>query len=97
MFNAFHYFLAFLVTGFAVLAACLKALAVGLPLAPAFFIVSPEPALMRFSLAAMFLYRLKLILLPLNLIRPISCASLALGYVLAMPSFKTSPFSFHCG
>ena len=61
MLHAFHYFLAFLVTGFAVLAACLKALAVGLPLTPAFFMVSPDPALMRFFLAAMFLYRLMLI------------------------------------
>ena len=61
MLHAFHYFLAFLVTGFAVLAACLKALAVGLPFIPAFFMVSPDPALMRFFLAAMFLYRLMLI------------------------------------
>ena len=61
MLHAFHFFLPFLATGFAVLAACLKALAVGLPLAPAFFIVSPEPALMRFFFAAMFLYRLMLI------------------------------------
>lgn len=64
MLHAFHYFLAFLVTGFTVLAACLKSLAVGLPLAPAFFMVSLEPALMRFFLAAMFLYKLMLIPLP---------------------------------
>jgi hypothetical protein len=59
MLNAFHFFLPFLATGFAVLAACLKALAVGLPFMPAFFIVSLEPALMRFFFLLIFSYKLK--------------------------------------
>jgi hypothetical protein len=44
------YFLRFL----AVLAASLKALAVGAPLEPGLRIFSPEPAAMRLRLAAMF-------------------------------------------
>jgi len=50
MWNAFHYFFTFL-TGLAVLAACLKFLAVGAPFAPAFRMVSPDPALILFFLA----------------------------------------------
>jgi hypothetical protein len=44
----------FLLRFLAVLADCLKALAVGAPLAPTLRIVSPEPSLMRFFLAFMF-------------------------------------------
>jgi hypothetical protein len=47
-----HFFAFFL----AVFAAALNALAVGRPLVPAFRIVSPEPAAMRFFLACMFAY-----------------------------------------
>jgi len=39
---------------FAVLAACLKSLALGAALEPTLFIFSPEPALMRSCLALMF-------------------------------------------
>jgi hypothetical protein len=51
-FFLFH-FLAF--TGFAVLAACLKAFAVGAPFVPGLRIFSPDPALMRSRFAAILL------------------------------------------
>jgi hypothetical protein len=41
---------------FTVLAACLKALAVGAPEVPTFLIVSPDPEAILFFLAAMFAY-----------------------------------------
>ena len=54
MCNTFHFFTLFL----AVLAACLKSLALGLPLAPFGFMVSPEPFLILLFFALMFPYKL---------------------------------------
>jgi hypothetical protein len=48
-----HHFLAFI--GFAVLAACLNALAVGAPGVPTLRIFSPDPSAMRFLFAAILL------------------------------------------
>jgi len=45
---------------FTVLAAVLKFFAVGAPFAPAFFMVSPDPAKILFFFAWIFLYRLKI-------------------------------------
>jgi len=57
MFNTFsHYAFLFFVGFFAVLAAFANEPLAGAPLAPFLRIVSPEPALIRFFLAAMFEY-----------------------------------------
>jgi hypothetical protein len=57
MFNTFsHYAFLFFTGFFAVLAAFANEPLAGAPLAPFLRIVSPEPALIRFFLAAMFEY-----------------------------------------
>lgn len=66
-----HYFLPLGLRFLAVLAASLKAWAVGAPFEPGLRIFSPDPAAMRFRFAAMFAYKPRFLGMDLETLSPI--------------------------